>query len=118
MFQHVRLGPKRSKYGNIPTMVDGIRFASKSEAEHYARLALQRDAQVVRPARDKVRFFCLQPVFVLSEGITYRADFLVVYEDGRVEVQDVKGGPLTKVYRIKRKLMRSVHGVEIVEITR
>lgn len=117
MFQHVKLGPKRSKYGNIPTMVDGVRFASKSEAEHYMRLKLLANPRIDCHPHERVKWFVLQPIFVLAEGITYRPDFLVVYADGRIETQDVKGA-LTKEYRIKKKLLRSVHGVEIVEITR
>ena len=115
MFQHVRLGPKRSKYGNIQTRVDGVRFSSKAESEHYIRLKLLQHN--VHDMRTKVRYFCLQPVFVLADGITYRGDFLVVYEDGRVQVEDVKGH-LTKEYKLKKKLMKSVHGIDIVEITR
>ena len=112
MFQHIGQ-VKRSKYGAVPTRVDGLRFASRAEAEHYARLKLL--ANPATECRDRVRFFCLQPVFVLAEGITYRPDFLVVYADGRVEINDVKGF-LTPAYRIKKKLM-AARGLTIVEIT-
>ena len=59
--------------------------------------------------------FELQPEFVLQEGfkdmkgkwhraIKYRADFRVIYPDGKVEVIDCKGYH-TPVYKIKKKLL-------------
>ena len=40
--------------------------------------------------------------------MTYTADFVVEYADGRVEVIDVKG-MRTDVYKLKRKLLLSRH---------
>lgn len=54
---------------------------------------------------------------------TYRADFVVTYADGRVEVQDVKNPylaqgkgkstPAGQIFQLKRKLMAAIHGIEI-----
>jgi hypothetical protein len=46
----------------------------------------------------------------------YVADF--VYErDGETIVEDVKSKPTkTRLYRIKKKLMRAIHGIEIHEV--
>lgn len=69
----------------------------------------------------------LQPVYELQEGykrgkrkvqpITYIADFLVTYKDGRQAVIDVKGVK-TEVYRIKKKLFEYKYpDLEIVEVS-
>lgn len=78
--------PKRpSKYRNTATLFDGIRYSSKAEAKRAAELAMMA-------ARGGVRCVLRQPRFTLGvpENV-YVADFLVVYADGRAEVEDVKG---------------------------
>jgi hypothetical protein len=45
--------------------------------------------------------------------IRYVADF-VYMQDGKRVVEDVKG-MLTPVYKLKRHLMATVHGIEILE---
>jgi len=45
---------------------------------------------------------------------SYRADFTYVNEDGQPIVEDVKGFR-TPVYRLKKKLMRALYGIEILE---
>ena len=102
---------RRSKYGNVPTYVDGHRFDSKAEARRYEELRLLQSAGTID-------WFCLQPTFVLPGGIEYRADFIVCHESlPCVHVEDVKGGKATKTkeYRIKRRLMLAKYGIEIVE---
>lgn len=44
----------------------------------------------------------------------YIADF-VYTKNGNVVVEDVKGFP-TAVYKLKKKLMKAVHGIEIQEV--
>lgn len=57
-----------------------------------------------------------QVVYQLVQGVKYVADF--VYKNrGLVVVEDVKGFK-TPVYKLKKKLMRSVLGIEIKEPTR
>lgn len=101
-------GPaKKNKYGANKTIVDGIKFDSKREAEYYCELKL-------RVLAGEVESFDLQPVFELIPGYTYqgkkirpikyRADFKVNYPDGRVDIIDTKGF-VTKEYAIKKKLL-------------
>jgi hypothetical protein len=103
--------PKRRKYGNEPTWVDGRRFDSKAEARRYEEL---RRLQ----AAGEILWFCLQPTFILPGGIEYRADFIVCRKEGAVAVEDVKGGQATKTkeYRLKKRLMEDRYGIEIVEV--
>lgn len=49
-----------------------------------------------------------------KRSLIYRADFAYV-ENGSKVVEDVKG-KLTEGYKIKRHLMKTVHGIEIKEI--
>ena len=102
---------RRSKYGNVKTTVDGIRFDSKHEAERYAQLKLLLEAR-------EISGFVLQWDFKLPGGLVYRADFVVLYPDGHYEVEDAKS-PATqkdKVYRLKKRLMRETHNVVIREV--
>lgn len=103
-----RKPPARSKYGNQAVSLDGIRFASRREARRYEDLLAMRRAGLVR-------WFCRQPRFLLTGGIEYVADFLVVWTEGAVTVEDAKGFR-TKEYRLKRRLMKADHGIEIEEV--
>ena len=104
---------KPHKYGAVPTEVDGIRFASKAEAKRYGELKLRERA-------GEIAGLVLQPRFPLTvNGVkigTYVGDFLYYDKDCQVTtVEDVKG-VATPVYRIKRRLMQALHGIEIVEV--
>ena len=97
--------PKRGKYGAERVVVDGIRFDSKREARAYERLLLMKLA-------GEVRSFNRQVIYDLPGGVIYKLDFLVFFADGRIGYWDAKGVE-TKEFRIKRKLVRAEHGVEI-----
>lgn len=106
-------GPEKKppKYRNTKTTVDGILFDSKHEADRYNQLKILRSA-------GEVTGFACQVAFYLPGGIVYKADFVVLYPDGRYVVEDAKS-PATrkdKTYRLKRRLMKSTHGIEIVEV--
>lgn len=97
-----------SKYRNIPTVVDGLRFASKAEARRYQELCLLQRAVAVYTA-NSVRWFIRQPSFDLPGGVRYIADFLVIWDDGHITVEDVKGVE-TAVFKIKKKLFEEKYG--------
>lgn len=85
-----RTKPKKSKYNNRKTWVDGVCFDSQRESQYYSNLKL-----LVKVG--EIKGFCLQPQFVLVEGnaeeraITYKADFIIFHNNGRAEIVDVKG---------------------------
>lgn len=103
------------KYNAKKTVVDGIKFDSKKEAERYKELkALEHVGKIERLE--------LQPRFTLMDGfryegkavrkIEYVADFL--YRDlSTLEfvVEDVKGVK-TDVYKLKKKLFLKHYGNE------
>jgi hypothetical protein len=102
-----KIGVAPAKYHNKKTEIDGHKFDSKKEAAKYSELVLLQKAGEISDIK-------LQPSFLLQEGfrdktgykhraITYIADFMVVYPDGKVVVMDSKG-MRTDVFKIKLKL--------------
>lgn len=92
-----------SKYGNVPTIVDGIRFDSKAEARRYQELKL------LERAGEIFNLVC-QPRYVLGSGKrppVYVADF-AYHESGQQVAEDVKGGKATQtaIFKLKAKLFR------------
>ena len=107
-----------SKYGAIRTTVDGIVFDSKREAKRYQELVLlgrahkisQLERQVVYELAPAVR---LDGEKRMKPALRYVADFRYFDGDkGHFVVEDAKGRD-TPVSRIKRHLMKSVHGIDV-----
>lgn len=103
----------RNKYGATAVTVDGVRFDSKREAARGAELRLLERAGLISDLERQVRF----PMVVNGQLVcTYIADFR--YRDrGRVVVEDVKSAITRRepTYRIKVKLLKALHGIEILE---
>lgn len=104
---------KKSKYGNVPTTIDGIRFDSKAEANFYCDLKILKRV-------GEVKEFSVHVRFPLIAGITYEADFVIHWTDGRKEIVDVKGStaPLTEVFKLKMKLFEHVYPNKKVKVER
>lgn len=106
---------RRSKYGNVATVVDGIRFASAKEARRYSELCLLRKS-------GDVAWFIMQVPFRLPGGTIYRADFVVVRDGGQdigldITIEDVKSeGTRTQAYKIKKREVEKHYGITITEI--
>lgn len=92
----------RTKYRAIRTEVDGRSFASKLEARRYKQLVEMHRLHMIR-------WFTCQVPFHLAPGVKYVADFLVVWSDGRVTIEDVKGVE-TQAFKIKRRLFEPLYG--------
>lgn len=101
----------RSKYGAVPTVVDGVRFASKREARRFRQLQLLARAGHINALE-------LQPVYHLHAlgGVKvarYVADFRYLDErTGLRVVEDVKGVK-TPVFRLKAKWLKAQYGIEV-----
>ena len=102
---------KRSKYGNKRTEYAGRVFDSAHEAEIYKQLDF-------RVRAGELRGVVCQQVFQLPGGVKYIADFIALKNDGSYDVIDAKSEATRKdkVYRIKRRQMKEVLGIEIVEV--
>jgi len=98
---NLSLKPKTSKYGNKKTVVDGIKFDSKKEADYYVRLKLAKQS-------GDLVMFQMQVPFLLPGGVKYLVDFQEFWADGAVRFVDVKGHR-TKEYIMKKKMVEDVH---------
>lgn len=102
-----------SKYHAHPTLVDGIRFDSRKEAARYRELCLLERAGEIQGLQLQVPFL-LFPKSRYGRPVKYIADF-VYTENGRQVVEDAKGYR-TDVYKLKRRLMAELLGIEIKEV--
>ena len=124
--------------------VDGIEFDSATEAAYYQKL--KRDPAVkdieVQPQfqiTDRYTVACKRcsgtgrqvsiktgnPVKCSlckgkgereKPGAVYTADFRVTFIDGFEEIMDVKGGPVTRDFPLRRKLLEQAIGKELVVV--
>jgi hypothetical protein len=111
---------KRTKYGNKKTVIDGIEFDSIKEAARWQQLKLLERTGAIDMLERQVVFDLAPSVKFEGKRVTpalrYVADF--VYRDQKVWVRVVEDakGMRTPVYKIKRHLMMSVHGIEVREV--
>lgn len=113
---------KRNKYGVNPKekrTYNGKVYASTKEMNYRKRLDLMcrakdpKDRPVI--IEEQVRYN------IIVNGIkicAYVLDFRVTYAD-RIEAIDVKGftgGAAYQMFKVKKALMKAVHGVEIKEV--
>jgi len=114
---------RRSKYGAVPTVVDGIRFASKKEARRYQELRLLERCGDIWDLE-------VQPKFVLSVHSAcpptsgffsiqigfYVGDFKYCEaETTPYVVEDVKGVK-TALYKWKKRHTEAQYGISIREV--
>lgn len=106
----------RSKYRAKKTVVDGITFDSRKEADRYLVLKGMEEDGLIENLRRQVRYE-LVPAFDVDgkhyRPVYYVADFAYV-EDGKEVVEDVKG-VRTDVYKLKSKLFARRYGMSIKE---
>lgn len=106
---------KKSKYGNKKTEVDGIIFDSKKEADYYKSLLWRRKLGEIGMLELQVRFTLVEATET-ERKMEYVADFTFIETaTGEKKVVDAKGMK-TDVYRIKKKLMKSVLNIDILEV--
>ena len=103
-----------SKFRNRRVEVDGLKFDSVKESKRWAELQFMERAGEIKNLQRQVR------IHIVINGVkvcTYIADF--TYEElGGVVVEDVKSEFTRKdpVYRLKNKLMKACHGIDIREV--
>lgn len=113
-----------SKYHNKRVRVDNFDFASQREAQRYKSLQLLVKAGKIENLKLQMPFELVPAQYEMINGkkkcveraVKYVADFVYFdKEKGELVVEDAKGVK-TDVYKLKRKLMRSVYGIEIQEV--
>lgn len=118
----------KNKYNARKCSLGDQVFDSQKERARYKELCLMERAGVIKDLKRQVKYELIPAQYskkhktkkgtpkCVEKAVTYVADF--VYWDkelGCLVVEDVKG-MRTEVYKIKRKLMRWVHGISIKEI--
>lgn len=124
-----------SKYKNKKTEVDGIVFDSGKEASYYRFLKEQEEAGEISNLRMQVSYEIIPAVWedqvvhlktkdkvvrrCVQRATHYVADFVyTVTATGLEEIIDVKSAITRKnqAYRLKKKMMRAFHNIEVIEI--
>lgn len=122
---------RRSKYGNKKAKANGRVFDSRTERSRYYTLQVLEKAGEISDLRMQVPFEIIPAVYekvekqlktkvkivdrCVQRATHYIADFVYTDKDGNMVVEDVKGSSsiLTPEFRLKMKLMRYVHGIQI-----
>ena len=106
---------RRNKYNNKINWCDGIKFSSIKEMKRYGELKLMEHAGHISKLK-------LQPSFeIVIKGqkiCKYIADFTYFNSKQIRIVEDVKGykkGAAYQMFKLKKKLMKALHGIEIFE---
>ncbi len=135
---------RRNKYNARKVMFRGIEFDSKAEFEYYLMLKndklvkhieLQPQYTIIDPyevlcrkcdgrgrvLNEKTLNFnkckaCKGSGKKKKQGAIYTADFKVIYIDGEEKIIDIKGGPVSKDFTLRRKLFEIQTGKELTVI--
>lgn len=94
---------KRNKFNAVRCEFDGMKFDSKAEMARYGELRLLQLTGAISALKH-------HPVLDLPAGVKYEADFRYT-EQGRVIVEDVKGGKATQTaaFRLKWKQAKELY---------
>ena len=108
---------KHQKYRNRITETEDGRFDSEAEYRHWCHLKLRLRAGEISELKRQVVFELAPSVVIQGRkrpALRYICD-MTYREKGELVVADVKGA-VTPEYRIKRHLLKAVHGIEVLEI--
>jgi Protein of unknown function (DUF1064) len=113
---------KQSKYRNVRTVVDGITFDSKREAQHWAELKMRERAGEIECLERQFSFDLECPSAgdvapgTCSVVARYIADFRYFdIREQRWRVVDAKG-KRTAMYQLKKKWLELQSGIVIEEV--
>lgn len=107
---------RKSKFNNTKVTIGAKTFDSKKEAKRYQELVSLARGRHIKDLRLQVPYELVPATRingVHQRPIKYIADFVYI-EDGKEVVEDVKGVK-TDVYKLKRRLMKMIHNIEIRE---
>ena len=111
--------PKQPKYGNQKVIVDGEKVAdSKHEYRRLNELKTLERAGEIKDLQTQVRYKLIPSQKICGKterGVSYVADFVYWTKNDKFVCEDAKGHK-TADYIIKRKLMKMVHDIDVVEV--
>jgi hypothetical protein len=91
------------KYNNIPSICEGVKFASKGEAKRYRELLLLKAAGEIDDLQLQVKY----PLIVNGTRVAfYVADF-TYNQNGSQVIEDFKGVS-TAIFRLKWKILQAM----------
>lgn len=106
------LPQSNNKYHNKKCVVNGLKFDSIKEAKRYVSLYYRQKAGEIFKLQRQVNF----PIVIKDKKICiYKADFVYYNASGQMIVEDAKG-VRTPVYKLKKKLLFQIEGIEIIEV--
>ena len=97
---------KKSKYSSNPTEYNGVKYASKKEANYAGSLDLLKRANAIKEWEREPRFI----FHAYGERITtYKIDFKIIHNDNSIEYVEIKGGKSTQtqVWKIRWKFLKA-----------
>lgn len=107
-------GKKKSKFRNKVVHTEDGKFDSIEEHKRFLHLRLLERAGEIRELKRQVRYRLEAGGIHISD---YVADFVYLSHDGLLVVEDSKGF-ITPEYRQKRRLMKEILGITILETGR
>jgi hypothetical protein len=109
-FKDIIQKKRHSKYKSKTTIVDGISFQSKLEAQYYQKLKIRQQA-------GDIKYFLRQIPIRLPGKISYWCDFMIVENDGSIRYVDTKGFE-TSEFKLKKKQVEALYPITIEVITK
>ena len=114
-----RIKPKQPKYGNHKVVVDGEKVAdSKHEYRRLNELKLLQRVGEIRDLETQVRYKLIPAQVICGmkvRGVDYVADIVYWTKNNKFICEDAKGHR-TDAYIIKRKMMKLIHNIDVVEV--
>ena len=111
--------PKKPKYGNHKVIVDGEKIAdSKHEYRRLNELKTLERVGAIKDLQTQVHYNLIPSQKICGKterGVSYVADFVYWNENEQLVCEDAKGHK-TPDYIIKRKLMKLIHNIDVVEV--
>ena len=108
-----RIRPNKYNFKKVKTE-DGT-FDSQAEYRRWGQLQLMERGGLIEGLQRQMSY----ALDINGQNVCkYKADFVYYFPAGplgRLTIEDVKG-VRTPVYRLKKKLMKAIHGIEIQEV--
>ncbi len=111
---------RKSKYKAVKTIVDGITFDSKKEADYSKKLSLLLKAGKISNLERQVVFTWLEKHYRCENEITFKRKYIADFVYYDIELQkhiivDVKGYK-TQEYKKKKKIVEEIFKIKITEV--
>lgn len=108
--------PSKNKFNAKKVEYNGRLYDSTKEAKRSFELDALKRAGEIKSIEYQPRF----DIIINDKKVCkYFADFRVEYPDGRIEIEDAKGykkGSAYAIFRLKKKLVKAMFDVDVIEV--